>query len=143
MTESKYNVNINGWYSLRVFFKVLQIQSKGDQRVAECIDERGNKFFLEVTDELGLLVRSSENYTKTEPISESDIINKLEYTKSVCKVTFLKDNEEERTIVGYTLKPTDKFGRILFLDISDNTPKNINNREIKSLVVNNVKYVTE
>lgn len=132
-------INLQGWYSMTTIFKPLTIREVNNEKVAECINLKKEKFYLTITPELD--VRSSDNYGAAHNVTSTELIDKLEHIKSVYKVTFKKDDGEERSIRGYTVKPTDKFGRILIYDLDADSCKLVNNRELIELICNNTKYI--
>jgi len=46
------DVNLNGWYNLSTYFHIVSTHKEKDRRFAECVDMKGNTFYMEITHEL-------------------------------------------------------------------------------------------
>ena len=142
------NVNTRGWYSLRVFFSILEVQQNHEGRFARCIDETGDEFYLEITPDLTKKLFSSSYFTSTFGVSAEDMAIKIRTTTCIYSVGFLNNDGNEEIIAGYTIEKDDLFGRTLVVsldnkNLSENAIKCINNKDIQYLILNDVKYVVE
>ncbi len=134
---------MSGWNSSRLLFKVIAKQRKEDVEVFKCIDTEGREFYIEDSSMFTNYCTNSSTFNQEIKTTLGTIINVLQHTKNVFEVNFLKIDKEERTIRGYFVSADEEFGYSKVFDLDSKTIKNVNNRKIQYLIVNNTKYSTE
>jgi hypothetical protein len=136
-------ISMSGWNSSRLLFKVIAKQRKEDVEVFKCIDTEGREFYIEDSSMFTNYCTNSSTFNQEIKTTLGTIINVLQHTKNVFEVNFLKIDKEERTIRGYFVSADEEFGYSKVFDLDSKTIKNVNNRKIQYLIVNNTKYSTE
>jgi hypothetical protein len=136
-------ISMSGWNSSRLLFKVIAKQRKEDVEVFKCIDTEGREFYIEDSSMFTNYCTNSSTFNQEIKTTLGTIINVLQHTKNVFEVNFLKINKEERTIRGYFVSADEDFGYSKVFDLDSKTIKNVNNRKIQYLIVNNTKYTVE
>ena len=134
---------MSGWNSSRLLFKVIAKQRKEDVEVFKCIDTEGREFYIEDSSMFTNYCTNSSTFKQEIKTTLGIIINVLQHTKNVFEVNFLKIDKEERTIRGYFVSADEEFGYSKVFDLDSKTIKNVNNRKIQYLIVNNTKYTVE
>jgi hypothetical protein len=137
------DVGMQGWYKVSFTFKVIAKQQREDSEVFKCVDGEGNEFFIENSDIFAKYARNSSAFEKTVEESLGDVIYKMQHTKGVFEVSFNKVDGENRVLRGYTLGPDEDFGYTLVHDLDAKGERNVNNRGIQYLILNNTKYIVK
>lgn len=92
-------------------------------------------------------MNSGSQYTTTEKISRTQMVEKLESAgDKVFTVVFDKADGEERTLTGHLVSLEPKMGRsqVRDLNISGSNPlRLVDHRTLKSLILNGIKYVAK
>ena len=134
------NVSMHGWNSINVLFRVIAKEQHGDVELFKCVSIKGDEFYLENSSFFLGHTANSSSYISEEKVSLSEIIFNLQNNLGIFEVTFYKVDGEERTIRGYAIGPDKNFGYTRVYDLDSSKVKNVNNRGIKQLILNNVKY---
>lgn len=145
---SYIDVDLKGWYKSTIIFKVVAKQQIEDSEVFKCIDTKGREFFIENSSIFEDYSRNSSAYSTTVEAPLGDVIYKLQHNHSIYEVKFINIEGEERIIRGYTIGPDEDFGYTKCVDLdkvsaTDKGIRNINNRGIISLILNNTKYLVK
>lgn len=92
-------------------------------------------------------MNSGNQYTNTERISRTEMVEKLETAgDKVFTVVFDKADGEERTLTGHLVSTEAKMGRSQVRDLNvtgSNPLRLVDHRTLKSLILNGVKYVAK
>jgi len=140
---SYLDVGMSGWHKMSLTFKIISKQEKEGVEVFKCIDSDGNEFFIENSELFAKYSRNSSTFAPENifEVSLGEIIQKLQHNKSIFEVNFHTIEGEDRTIRGYVISPDEEFGYTKVYDLDQKGIRNVNNRGIKSLILNNSKYI--
>lgn len=145
---SYIDVGMSGWYKTSMIFKVSEKLTKGDIEVFKCRDINGNIFYIEDSSIFENYSRNSSTYSSTKELTLGEIIEKLQHNKGIYEVKFINIEGEEKLIRGYTIGPDENFGYTKCVDLdkvsaADKGIRNINNRGIQYLILNNIKFIVK
>jgi hypothetical protein len=141
------DVNLNGWYNLNTCFHIISTYKEGDRRLAECIDIKGNTFYLEITPDLLDSLSSTNYYEKEETLPLEGIVSYMESSNIIYKV-FYKENNNVKSITGRTLFTDKQFGRTVLQSFphakdEDEGIRIIDNRNIVALIYCDTKFISD
>jgi hypothetical protein len=131
-----------------MIFKISKKQSIDGVEVFVCRDVEGNEFYIQDSSIFQDYTRNSSSFTRIVEIALGEVIEKLQHNKSIYEVEFVNIEGEPKVIRGYTIGPDENFGYTKCVDLdkvssTDKGIRNINNRGIKTLILNNTRYVVK
>lgn len=133
------DVGLNGWYNLNVDFKIVEVQVNEGVRMGKCIDSLGKTFYLEIDQSLLSNLTSSDLYYDIQHKSLEEIVRLLHNTKSIFTLSYTSGSDK-KSITGKVASKDELMGKTLILSVKDGEDYFIDNRNILSLIVENVKY---
>ena len=141
------DVNLNGWYNLNTYFHIISTYKEGDRRFAECVDIKGNTFYLEITYDLLDSLTSTNYYEREELLSLEGIVSYMNSTNTIYKV-FYKEDNNIKNITGRTLFQDKQFGRTIVQSFphaedEDEGIRIIDNRNIVALIYSDTKFISD
>lgn len=107
-------------------------------------DNYGKEFEIRGVELLEKTFKSASQFEKTEKVTVTKLAEILvELGDQVFTCEFVKQDGSNRTLTGYKLSTENLMGRVNAVDltISGYNNRQIDLRTLKSLVVNNTKYV--
>jgi hypothetical protein len=132
--------------SLTQYFKVKSINKKTGQLFVT--NDDGEDIVLEGKSFLETNLYSAAQYSEIITCKKSDLVDVLRSAKDqVFAVCYLKQDKTERLLIGHYIKDEPNLGRTLVRDLEiDKKDKTkgfrlVDNREIKFVIFNNVKYI--
>jgi hypothetical protein len=145
---SYLDVSMSGWYKTSMMFRIIAKQKREEVEVFKCIDIKGREFYIEDSSIFEDYSRNSSTYTTTIELNLGEVIEKLQHNKSIYEVKFIDTKGDEKMIRGYTIGPDENFGYTKCVDLdkvsaTDKGIRNINNRGIQYLILNNTKYIVK
>jgi hypothetical protein len=125
------------------YFEVVSVSPKTETVTVR--DANGTELDIVGKDFIEKSLKSSSQFEKTEKLGKNDLAEKL-FTSgdTVMTVEFVKQDNTPRTLVGYFVSQDTNLGRSNFIDLnvtSGHAVRQVDHRTIKSVIVNNVKYV--
>jgi hypothetical protein len=133
------DINVKGWHSLKVNFKIVEIQVANDVRMAKCIDEREHIFYLEIDRSILPFISSSDIYYDIAHANLMEIVRILHNTKNIFTLEYTSDGIK-KNITGTFISKNEFLGNSVIYSLKDGGEYIIDNRNILSLIVENVKY---
>ena len=104
--------------------------------------KQGNDFQVQGRELVEKELSSAAQFETEEKLTATELAEK--FTRcgdSVFTVTFTKADGTERTLIGHFLHTEPLLGRSYVIDLEVNAQRLVDHRTIKSLIVQNVKYV--
>jgi hypothetical protein len=133
------DVGLNGWYNLNVDFKIIEVQVNKDVRMGKCVDSLGKTFYLEIDETLLSNLSSSDLYYDIQHKDLEEIVELLHNTKNIFTLSYTSGSNK-KSITGKVLLKDKLMGKTLIFSLKDGDEYFIDNRNILSLIVENVKY---
>ncbi len=133
------DVGLKGWYNLNVNFKIVEVQMNKEVRMGKCIDSLGKTFYLEIDQSLLSNLTSSDLYYDIQHKDLEEIVRLLHNTKSIFRLSYTSGSDK-KSITGKFASKDELMGKTLILSVKDGEDYFIDNRNILSLIVENVKY---
>jgi hypothetical protein len=133
------DVGLNGWYNLNVDFKIIEVQVNKDVRMGKCVDSLGKTFYLEIDESLLSNLSSSDLYYDIQHKDLEEIVELLHNTKNIFTLSYTSGSNK-KSITGKVLLKDKLMGKTLIFSLKDGDEYFIDNRNILSLIVENVKY---
>jgi hypothetical protein len=127
------------------YFEVVNSDAK--KGILEVKDTSGQVLSIQGKDFIESNIKSASQFKKTEKLGKNALAEKL-FTSgdSVMQVEFLKQDGTPRTLIGYFTSQDVNLGRSNMVDLEVTTGHNmrqVDHRTIKSVIVNQVKYVSK
>ena len=109
-------------------------------------DSQGQEFEVRGTNLLEKTFKSASQFESTKKVTRTELAEILvNLGDQVFTVNFDKQTGENRTLVGYKVSTENLMGRVnvVDLEVTGHNLRQVDLRTIKSLIVNNVKYVVK
>jgi hypothetical protein len=143
MARKVSEIGVNGWHNLSVSFKIIEVQVVNDVRMAKCIDESGKEFYLELDNSILPYVTSSDIYYDiASGVAREDVIRIMQNSKTIFTVNYLGKDSKWKAITGYFLS-SNLLGFSTISSLKDGDEVVIDNRDIVSLIVENIRYYVQ
>lgn len=139
----KFNDIKSGEYiSTTMYLKVVSKTKDG----VMVKNTQGQEFEVRGTNLLETTFKSASQFETTKKVTRTELAETLvNLGDQVFTANFDKQDGSNRTLVGYKVSTENLMGRVNVVDLeaTGNTLRQIDLRTIKSLIVNNVKYVVK
>lgn len=143
MARKVSEIGVNGWHNLSLNFKIIETQVVNDVRMAKCLDESGREFYLELDNSILPYVTSSDIYYDiVSEVAREDVIRILQNSKTIFTVNYLGKDSKWKAITGYFLS-SNLLGFSTISSLKDGDEVVIDNRDIVSLIFENVRYYVQ
>lgn len=109
-------------------------------------NSQGQEFEVRGTNLLETTFKSAAQFETTKKVTRTELAETLvNLGDQVFTVNFDKQTGENRTLVGYKVSTENLMGRVNVVDLeaTGHNLRQVDLRTIKSLIVNNVKYVVK
>jgi len=134
-------VGLKGWYTLKTTFKIIEVQVNENIRMAKCIDNRSNEFYLELDESILPNLTSSSIYRNIENLDVQDVVKILHETNDICCVTYLGHEDGKKyEVIGFVTEKDAIFGTTTIDCVKTGNFHVIPNKNILSLIFRDVKY---
>jgi hypothetical protein len=133
-------VGLQGWYTLKTTFKIIEVQVNENIRMGKCIDNHGNSFYLELDESILPNLTSSSIYRNIENLDVQDVVKILHETNDICCVTYLGDDGKKYEVTGFVTEKDAIFGTTNIDHVKTGNIHTISNKNILSLIYRDVKY---
>ncbi len=121
------------------YFKVLD--KHGGFTNLENVYNKEKSSLNEEDIEMHSKVVSCDEYEKTEKVSKTELLDLLTNAGPLpFTVEFIKQDGSERTLRGTFVGLERHFGRSVVSDLDVGDIRQVDNRTIESLIINNIKY---
>jgi len=133
-------VGLRGWFTLKTIFKIVEVQVNENIRMAKCIDNRGNEFYLELDESILPNLTSSSIYRNIVHMDVQDVVKILHETNDICCVTYLGDDGKKHEVTGFVMEKNAIFGTTTIDCVKTGVSYVIPNKNILSLIFRDIKY---
>jgi hypothetical protein len=134
-------VGLQGWFTLKTVFKIVEVQVNENIRMGKCIDNNGNEFYLELDESILPNLTSSFIYRTIVHMDVQDIVKILHETNDICCVTYLGDEDGNKyEVTGFVKEKDPIFGTTVIDCIKTGNSHLISNKNILSLIFREIKY---
>jgi hypothetical protein len=136
-------IGVNGWHNLSLNFKIIETQVVNDVRMAKCLDESGREFYLELDNSILPYVTSSDVYYNiTSGADREDVVRIMQNSKTIFTINYTGKNGKWKAVTGYFLS-SNLLGYSIISSLKDGDEVVIDNRDIVSLIVENIRYYVQ
>ena len=133
-------VGLQGWYTLKTTFKIIEVQVNENIRMGKCIDNNGNTFYLELDESILPNLTSSSIYRTIVHMNVQNVVKILHETNDICCVTYLGNDGYKHEITGFVKKIDAIFGTTTIDCVKTGNFHTIPNKNILSLIFRDIKY---
>lgn len=133
-------VGLQGWFTLKTVFKIVEVQVNENIRMAKCIDNRGNEFYLELDESILPNLTSSSIYRTIINMDVQDVVKILHEANDICCVTYLGDDGKKHEVTGFVMEKDAIFGTTNIDHVKTGNIHTIPNKNILSLIFRDIKY---
>jgi len=140
MARRVSEIGTKGWHNLSLNFQIIETQVVNEVRMAKCLDESGREFYLELDNSILPYVTSSDIYYDiASGADREDVIRIMQNSKTIFTVNYTGKNGKWKAVTGYFLS-SNLLGYSIISSLKDGDEVVIDNRDIVSLIVENVRY---
>ena len=140
MARRVSEIGTKGWHNLSLNFQIIETQVVNEVRMAKCLDESGREFYLELDNSILPYVTSSDIYYDiASGADREDVIRIMQNSKTIFTVNYTGKNGKWKAVTGYFLSGN-LLGYSIISSLKDGDEVVIDNRDIVSLIVENVRY---
>jgi hypothetical protein len=139
MARKVSEIGVKGWHNLSLNFQIIEVQVVNDVRMAKCLDESGKEFYLELDNSILPYVTSSDIYYHIAHAEREEVVRIIHNSKSIFTVNYLGKDSKWKVITGYFLS-SNLLGFTTISSLKDGEEVSIDNRDIVSLIVENIRY---
>ena len=140
MARKVSEIGTKGWHNLSLSFQIIETQVVNDVRMAKCLDEGGREFYLELDNSILPYVTSSDIYYDiASGVTREDVIRIMQNSKKIFTINYLGKDDKWKAVTGYFLSGN-LLGYSIISSLKDGEELVIDNRNIVSLIVENVRY---
>lgn len=139
MARKVSEIGTKGWHHLSLSFQIIETQVVNDVRMAKCLDESGREFYLEIDNSILPYITSSDIYYDITHANREDVVRIMQNSKSIFTVNYLGKDSKWKAVTGYILS-SNLLGFSIISSLKDGEEVAIDNRDIVSLIVENVRY---
>jgi hypothetical protein len=133
-------VGLKGWFTLKTVFKIVEVQVNENIRMAKCIDNNGNEFYLELDESILPNLTSSSIYRTIVNMDVQDLVKILHETNDICCVTYLGEDKKKYEVTGFVKEIDAIFGTTNIDHVKTGNIHTIPNKNILSLIYKDIKY---
>jgi hypothetical protein len=136
-------VGLKGWYTLKTTFKIIEVQVNENIRMAKCIDNNGNTFYLELDESILPNLTSSSIYRTIVHMDVQDVVKILHSADDICTVDYIYENDGKKnkgSVTGFVMEKDPIFGITTIDCVKTGNSYHIENKNILSLIFRDIKY---
>lgn len=119
------------------YYKV--VGKEGD--VVKLEDIYKGNLLVDNVDDLEDFISNPSTFDKTLKVPKSELLNILSNAGPLpFTIEFIKQNGDHRVLLGTFVGPEPHFGRSIVRDLEMKEIRQVDNRTVESLIINNIKY---
>jgi hypothetical protein len=140
MARRVSDIGVKGWHNLSLNFQIIETQVVNDVRMAKCLDESGREFYLELDNSILPYVTSSDVYYDiTSGANREEVIRIIQNSKGIFTLNYVAKDGKWKAVTGYFLSGN-LLGYSIISSLKDGDEVVIDNRDIVSLIIENIRY---
>lgn len=139
MARKVSEIGVKGWHNLSLNFQIIEVQVVNEVRMAKCLDESGKEFYLELDNSILPYVTSSDIYYHIAHANREEVVRIMQNSKTIFTLNYVNLNGKWQAITGYFLS-SNLLGFTTISSLKDGEEVSIDNRDVVSLIVENIRY---